>query len=150
MSKPKMELVNGNEAIARGAMAAGCKFYFGYPITPQNEIPEYLSKHLPEVEGTFIQAESEIASINMLLGAGATGARAMTSSSSPGHLLKAGRHFLYGRVRDSRSHRQYEPQRAGIGGHFPVSRGLFSGHPGRRSWRLPDHRPGPFFRPGKL
>ena len=88
MTKPKMELVNGNEAIARGALAAGCKFYFGYPITPQNEIPEYLSKHLPEVEGTFIQAESEIASINMLLGAGATGARAMTSSSSPGISLK--------------------------------------------------------------
>ena len=83
-----MELVNGNAAIARGAIAAGCKFYFGYPITPQNEIPEYLSKHLPEVQGTFIQAESEIASINMLLGAGATGARAMTSSSSPGISLK--------------------------------------------------------------
>jgi 2-oxoglutarate/2-oxoacid ferredoxin oxidoreductase subunit alpha len=88
MTKPKMELVNGNEAIARGALAAGCKFYFGYPITPQNEIPEYLSKHLPEVGGTFIQAESEIASINMLLGAGSTGARAMTSSSSPGISLK--------------------------------------------------------------
>jgi len=83
-----MELVNGNEAIARGAIAAGCKFYFGYPITPQNEIPEYLSKHLPEVGGTFIQAESEIASINMLLGVGATGGRAMTSSSSPGISLK--------------------------------------------------------------
>jgi 2-oxoglutarate ferredoxin oxidoreductase subunit alpha len=83
-----MELVNGNEAIARGAIAAGCKFYFGYPITPQNEIPEYLAKHLREVGGTFIQAESEIASINMLLGAGATGARAMTSSSSPGISLK--------------------------------------------------------------
>jgi 2-oxoglutarate ferredoxin oxidoreductase subunit alpha len=81
-------LVNGNEAIARGAIAAGCKFYFGYPITPQNEIPEYLSKHLPEVGGTFIQAESEIASINMLLGVGATGGRAMTSSSSPGISLK--------------------------------------------------------------
>ena len=88
MTKQKMELVNGNEAIARGALAAGCKFYFGYPITPQNEIPEYLSKHLPEVGGTFIQAESEIASINMLLGAGSTGARAMTSSSSPGISLK--------------------------------------------------------------
>jgi 2-oxoglutarate/2-oxoacid ferredoxin oxidoreductase subunit alpha len=88
MTKQKIELVNGNEAIARGAITAGCKFYFGYPITPQNEIPEYLSKHLPEVNGTFIQAESEIASINMLLGAGATGARAMTSSSSPGISLK--------------------------------------------------------------
>jgi 2-oxoglutarate/2-oxoacid ferredoxin oxidoreductase subunit alpha len=88
MDKPIKELVNGNEAIARGAMAAGCKYYFGYPITPQNEIPEYLSKHLPSVGGTFIQAESEIASINMLLGAGATGVRAMTSSSSPGISLK--------------------------------------------------------------
>jgi 2-oxoglutarate ferredoxin oxidoreductase subunit alpha len=88
MTKAKMELVNGNEAIARGALAAGCKFYFGYPITPQNEIPEYLSRHLPEVGGTFIQAESEIASINMLLGAGSTGVRAMTSSSSPGISLK--------------------------------------------------------------
>jgi len=86
--KRKMLLVKGNEAIAMGAIEAGCRFYFGYPITPQNDIPEYLSAHLPAVGGTFIQAESEIASINMLLGAGATGARAMTSSSSPGISLK--------------------------------------------------------------
>ena len=71
-----------------GAIEAGCRFYFGYPITPQNDIPEYLARHLREVGGTFIQAESEIASINMLLGAAATGARAMTSSSSPGISLK--------------------------------------------------------------
>lgn len=81
-------LVKGNEAIAMGAIEAGCRYYFGYPITPQNDIPEYMARHLPEVGGTFIQAESEIASINMLLGAGATGARAMTSSSSPGISLK--------------------------------------------------------------
>ncbi|MDY6881738.1 MAG: 3-methyl-2-oxobutanoate dehydrogenase subunit VorB [Desulfatiglans sp.] len=81
-------LVKGNEALAMGAIEAGCRFYFGYPITPQNDIPEYMSRHLPEVGGTFIQAESEIASINMLLGAAATGARAMTSSSSPGISLK--------------------------------------------------------------
>lgn len=80
--------VKGNEAIAMGAIEAGCRFYFGYPITPQNDIPEYMSKHLPLVGGTFIQAESEIASINMLLGASATGARAMTTSSSPGISLK--------------------------------------------------------------
>ena len=80
--------VRGNEAIAMGAIEAGCRFYFGYPITPQNEIPEYMARHLPALGGTFIQAESEIASINMLLGAGATGARAMTSSSSPGISLK--------------------------------------------------------------
>lgn len=80
----KAVLVQGNEAIAMGAIEAGCRFYFGYPITPQNEIPEYMAKHMPEVGGTFVQAESELAAINMLMGASATGARAMTSSSSPG------------------------------------------------------------------
>ena len=82
------DLVKGNEAIAMGALDAGLMFYFGYPITPQNDIPEYLSYHLPRVGGSFIQAESEIASINMVLGAAATGKRAMTSSSSPGISLK--------------------------------------------------------------
>ncbi len=80
--------MRGNEAIAEGAICAGCRFYFGYPITPQNDIPEYLSRELPKIGGTFIQAESEIASINMVMGAGATGARAMTSSSGPGISLK--------------------------------------------------------------
>ncbi len=84
----KRVLVKGNEAIAMGAIAAGCRYYFGYPITPQNDIPEYMSAHLPPIGGTFLQAESEIASINMLLGAASTGARAMTSSSSPGISLK--------------------------------------------------------------
>ncbi len=78
----------GNEAVAMGAIKANCRFYFGYPITPQNEIPEYMSKHLPKLGGDFIQAESEIAAINMLLGASASGYRAMTSSSSPGISLK--------------------------------------------------------------
>ncbi len=84
----KKEFVKGNEAIARGAIAAGCRFYFGYPITPQNDIPEYLSRHLPKAGGTFLQAESEIASINMVMGASAAGMRAMTSSSGPGISLK--------------------------------------------------------------
>ena len=74
----KRELVKGNEAVAMAAIDAGCLLYFGYPITPQNEIPEYLSKHLPKLGGEFIQAESEVASINMLLGASAAGVRAMT------------------------------------------------------------------------
>lgn len=78
----------GNVAIAKAALAAGCRFYFGYPITPQSDIPEYLSGALPGAGGQFVQAESEIASINMLLGAGSTGKRAMTSSSSPGISLK--------------------------------------------------------------
>ena len=84
----KKKLVKGNDAVGMGAIDAGCSCYFGYPITPQNEIPEYLSKHLPKAGGTFIQAESEIASINMMLGAASGGARVMTSSSSPGISLK--------------------------------------------------------------
>ncbi|HWI40665.1 MAG TPA: 3-methyl-2-oxobutanoate dehydrogenase subunit beta, partial [Verrucomicrobiae bacterium] len=80
--------VKGNEAVAMGALEAGCRYYFGYPITPQSDIPEFLSRELPNLGGEFIQAESEIASINMVLGASATGVRAMTSSSSPGISLK--------------------------------------------------------------
>ncbi|HEY5976149.1 MAG TPA: 3-methyl-2-oxobutanoate dehydrogenase subunit VorB [Geobacteraceae bacterium] len=80
--------VKGNEAVAMAALEAGCRYYFGYPITPQSDIPEFLSRELPRLGGEFIQAESEVASINMLLGAAATGVRAMTSSSSPGISLK--------------------------------------------------------------
>jgi 2-oxoglutarate ferredoxin oxidoreductase subunit alpha len=93
----KRLFIKGNEALAVGAVKAGCRYYFGYPITPQNDIPEYLSKHLAKVEGCFIQAESEVASINMLLGASAAGARAMTSSSSPGiSLMQEGISYLAG------------------------------------------------------
>jgi 2-oxoglutarate/2-oxoacid ferredoxin oxidoreductase subunit alpha len=93
----KKILMKGNEAIAEAAVQAGCRFYAGYPITPQNEIPEYLSWRLPEAGGVFIQAESETAAINMVFGASATGARAMTSSSSPGISLKQeGISFLCG------------------------------------------------------
>jgi len=74
----------GNEAIAEAAIRAGCRYYFGYPITPQNEIPEYMARRLPEVSGVFLQAESEVASIYMVFGASGAGARVMTSSSSPG------------------------------------------------------------------
>jgi len=81
-------LMKGNEAIAEAAIRGGCRFYAGYPITPQNEIPEYMSWRLPQVGGRFIQAESEIAAINMVYGAAGAGARAMTSSSSPGISLK--------------------------------------------------------------
>jgi 2-oxoglutarate ferredoxin oxidoreductase subunit alpha len=81
-------LMKGNEAIGEAALKAGCRFYAGYPITPQNEITEYMSRRMPEVGGTFIQAESEIAAINMVYGASAAGARAMTSSSGPGISLK--------------------------------------------------------------
>ena len=77
-------LLKGNEAVVEGAMAAGCQAFFGYPITPQNEIPEYMSKRMVEDGRVFLQAESEVASINMIYGAAASGARVMTSSSSPG------------------------------------------------------------------
>lgn len=91
------KLTKGNIALAEGAIQAGCRFYFGYPITPQNDIPEYLAKYLPKVGGTFIPAESEIASINMVLGAGASGERAMTSSSGPGiSLMQEGISYLAG------------------------------------------------------
>jgi 2-oxoglutarate ferredoxin oxidoreductase subunit alpha len=81
-------LMKGNEAVAEAAIRAGCKYFFGYPITPQSEVPEYMSRRLPEVGGTFLQAESEIAAINMVYGAASGGARVMTSSSSPGLSLK--------------------------------------------------------------
>ncbi|MGN0659572.1 MAG: 3-methyl-2-oxobutanoate dehydrogenase subunit VorB [Emergencia sp.] len=82
-------LMKGCEAIAEAAVRAGCRFFAGYPITPQNEIPEYLSRRLPEVGGKFLQGESEIASVNMVYGAASSGVRAMTSSSSPGISLKS-------------------------------------------------------------
>ena len=82
-------LMKGCEAIAEAAVRAGCRFFAGYPITPQNEIPEYMARRLPEVDGQFVQAESEVAAINMVYGNGAGGVRAMTSSSSCGIALKS-------------------------------------------------------------
>lgn len=82
-------LMKGNEALAEAAIRAGCRHYFGYPITPQTEIAAYMSRRMPKVDGTFLQAESEIAAINMVLGAAAAGVRALTSSSSPGISLKS-------------------------------------------------------------
>ena len=81
-------LMKGNEAVGKAAIEAGCRYFFGYPITPQSEVPEYLSVELPKVGGTFVQAESEVAAINMVYGAAAAGARVLTSSSSPGIALK--------------------------------------------------------------
>ncbi len=81
------KLMKGNEAFALAAIRSGCRFYFGYPITPQNEIPEYMSRELPKIGGSFIQAESELAAINMAYGAAASGGRVFISSSSPGIAL---------------------------------------------------------------
>ena len=82
-------LMKGNEAIAEAAIHAGCRHYFGYPITPQTEIAAYMAKKMPKIGGTFLQAESEIAAINMVYGVASTGYRVMTSSSSPGIALKS-------------------------------------------------------------
>ncbi len=81
-------LRKGNEALAEGAIRAGARFFAGYPITPQNEVPEYMAAHMAQAGGSFVQAESEVAAINMVYGAAATGTRSMTSSSSPGISLK--------------------------------------------------------------
>lgn len=83
------QFMKGCEAVAEAAIRAGCRFFAGYPITPQNEIPEYMSRHMEAAGGSFVQGESEIASINMVLGAAATGTRCMTSSSGPGISLKS-------------------------------------------------------------
>ena len=81
-------LMKGNEALAEAALQAGCRHFFGYPITPQTELAAYMAKRMPKVDGVFLQAESELAAINMVLGAASTGKRVMTSSSSPGISLK--------------------------------------------------------------
>ncbi len=81
-------LMKGNEAIAEAAIRAGCRHYFGYPITPQTELAAYMAKRMPKIGGVFLQAESEVAAINMVYGVAGTGKRVMTSSSSPGVSLK--------------------------------------------------------------
>ena len=83
------KLMKGNEALAEAAIQAGCRHFFGYPITPQTELAAYMAKRMPKIGGTYLQAESEVAAINMVYGAAAAGVRAMTSSSSPGISLKS-------------------------------------------------------------
>lgn len=89
MAQTEKVLMKGNEAIAESAIRAGCRFFFGYPITPQTELAAYMAKRMPKEDGTYLQAESEVAAINMVYGAAAAGARVMTSSSSPGISLKS-------------------------------------------------------------
>jgi 2-oxoglutarate ferredoxin oxidoreductase subunit alpha len=98
VSKTKKQLLmKGNEAVGEGAVIAGCRHYFGYPITPQNELTAYMSRRMMDVGGTFIQSESELAAINMVLGAAAAGARTMTTSSSPGvSLMQEGISYMAG------------------------------------------------------
>src|SRR4030066_97277 len=91
------ELLKGNEAIAEAAIRAGCEAYFGYPITPQTELLEHMAARMPELGRAFLQAESELAAINMVYGAASTGVRVMTSSSSPGiSLMMEGISYIMG------------------------------------------------------
>jgi len=93
----ELQLMRGTYAIGEAAIRAGCRYYFGYPITPQNELPEYMSRRLPEVGGVFVQSESELAGINMVMGASMAGARVMISSSSPGiSLMQEALSFMAG------------------------------------------------------
>ena len=137
------ELWKGNEAIAEAAIRAGCDCFFGYPITPQSEVPEYMSAHLPKAGGVFLQSESEVAAINMVYGAAGAGMRAMTSSSSPGISLKqegityiAGAELPCVIVNCMRGG-------PGLGHHSARPGRLLSGHPRRRQRRLPDAGPLP-------
>ena len=89
MALTEKVLMKGNEALAEAAIRAGCRHFFGYPITPQTEVAAYMAKQMPKIGGTYLQAESEVAAINMVYGAASAGVRAMTSSSSPGISLKS-------------------------------------------------------------
>jgi len=90
-------MVKGNEAMGEAAVRSGCRLYFGYPITPQSEFTEYMARRLPEVNGTFLQSESEVSAVNMIYGAAATGTRVMTSTSSPGFsLMQEGVSYIAG------------------------------------------------------
>ena len=125
-------LMKGCEAIAEAAVRAGCRFFAGYPITPQNEIPEYFARRLPEVGGSFVQGESEVASINMVYGAASVGARSMTSSSSPGIALKSEGDQLLRGGPYPHGICQYFPRRPRRRRHSACPTGLFSSDQGLR------------------
>src|SRR4029077_12141756 len=111
------QLCKGNVAVIKGAVLAGCRAYYGYPITPASEVAEAAALYFPEVGGTFVQAESETASINMVYGAASAGKRVMTASSGPGLRPDAGRHLLPRRSRTALRHRRRHARRARPGQH---------------------------------
>lgn len=140
--------MKGCEAIAEAAVRAGCRFFAGYPITPQNEIPEYFSRRMPEVGGVFVQGESEVASVNMVYGAASAGVRAMTSSSSPGIALKSEGISYCAAARIPMVYANISPGAAGRRLHPARPDGLLPGHQGQRQRRLPDDGLRPLHRPG--
>jgi 2-oxoglutarate ferredoxin oxidoreductase subunit alpha len=127
--------MSGNAALGEAAVLSGCTCYFGYPITPQNELTEYMAKRMVEAGGVFIQSESEIAAINMVLGAAVAGARAMTSSSGPGISLKQ-EGISYLAATNSCRHCRHGERRSGMGNIYSRTVRLLSGNTWRRSWRL--------------
>ena len=136
------ELWKGNEAIAEAAVRAGLEAYFGYPITPQTEIPEHLSRRLPELGRAFVQAETELGAINMVYGAACTGVRVMTSSSSPGvSLMMEGLSYIAGTEVPAVL---VNVMRGGPGlGNIAPAQGRLSRCARRRTRRLSAHRAGP-------
>ena len=137
------QLCKGNVAIVKGAILAGCRSYYGYPITPASEIAEAAALYMPQVGGTFLQAESEVAAINMVYGAAAAGARVMTASSGPGlSLMQEGISYLRGR-RTSLRDRRHRARRPWPGQHRPGTKRLLRDGQRRRPWKLSQLRAGP-------
>ena len=147
MSQEKV-LMKGNEAMAEAAIRAGCRFFFGYPITPQTEVAAYMAKRMPKEGGTYLQAESEIAAINMVYGASSAGARVMTSSSSPGVSLKGeGVSYMAGADLPGVI---VNVQRGGpgLGGIQPSQSDYWQATRAMRPWRFPGARVRAFHRTG--
>ena len=141
-------IIKGNEAIVKGAILAGCRAFYGYPITPASEIAEAAAVYMPQVGGVFLQAESEVAAINMLYGAAADGRARHDGVERPGHQPDAGGHQLYRRRRAALRHRGHHARRAGPGQHRAGAGRLSPGGEGRRPRQLSHPGAGAQFRAG--
>ncbi len=144
----RKQLMKGNEAIVKSAILAGCRAFYGYPITPASEITEAAALYMPQAGGVFLQAESEVAAINMLYGAASAGVRCHDGLERAGHQPDAGRHQLHGRRGTALRDRRHHPRRAGPGQHRRRAGRLSPGGEGRRPRQLPHHRAGAAFRAG--
>ena len=144
------QLCKGNVAIVKGAVLAGCRAFYGYPITPASEIAEYAALLIPEVGGTFLQAESEVSAINMVYGAASAGMRVMTRLVRAGPEPDAGRHLVHGRRRTAGRHRRRGARRPGTGQHRSRAERLLLHRQGRRPRLLSQPRAGPGFGAGDV
>ncbi len=134
------QLCKGNVAVVKGAILAGCRAYYGYPITPASEIAEAAALYFPQVGGTFLQAESEIAAINMVYGAAAAGVRVDEWFLGTRPQPDAGRHVIPGRRGTALRDRRCHARRTGAGQHRARTERLLRHGQGRRPWQLPQHR----------